>query len=543
MAKKLSQISSGGTLVPSTDQLVAVRSGTSDVLVTGAFMSTNVSTGGTLVNILGTVSFFDYNPSAIGNSGADFKTSFQNFLLDAYQKALALRSQSLDNIVACGVVRAVCPRFSVGLSSPLIIPEYVALDMSGVDFRRIGGKYWLTSGYTSGGATMVINSISGLPATPFYIQIDQEVLQVTAAASTTISVTGAQFGSSAANHSTGSSSNPNVRMVSLSYSGDTTSLALGVLQQPTLIYVPHSHNFGISQPYCNSTGNDRGSGQVCGKNWVPASVTKVSNGNGQYAAGDVLTMAQPSAGSYVAPTITVNSTDGAGGTGPGNIVTFTLTKAGSYALPSVLQASQWTLANGFPNSGAIAAGAKGAVFSSDGSGNFLTSSNNAGGGTGTGATFSVTWTADFVGDGTDYNYGAFIESNMYCGDISVEQSVINPASTTTDPTFGNIFGVLFAGAQFVIDQVTAGGGYYGIWFNCTDCFWKSLNPVDAGWGIKIGPGGGSIRGFVTIDSPSLGYIMQDHADNINIKADFLNIQKFAGTSCLQLGANGSAMVI
>lgn len=478
--------------------------------------------GGTLINILDTVSFWDYFPND-NVSGTDYTADFQTFLRMANLLALTLRNQTSDSTIASGVVRVVCPRFEIGLSSPLVVPEYVALDMPGTDFRRLGstGQYHtaVNSDYTSGGGTMVVASVSGLLATPFYIRVGNEILQVTGNAGTTLNVTGAQLGTSAANHLAATA----VNSIFTTYNGDTATKSFTNLCLPTLIFVPHSHNLSIVQPYCNSTGTDRGSGIFAGKNWLPSTATKVSGGTG-YTVNDVLTMAQPSAASYVAPQITVNSVDGSG-----VILTFTLTRFGSYALPPVLQNLQWTVANGF--TGSIAAGNKGKVFTADGSGVFVTS-----GGTGTGATFSIGWTADFVLNGTDYQYGAFIESNMYLGDVAVAQST---TSATVDPTFGHTFCLGIGGLQYVMREVTTGFGQYGVWFSgCTDCFWQNLNPVDAvTTAIRIGSGGGSLRGLVTIDTPAGSAIWQDIADNVNLWGDVFS----ASTS--DLTGSGGAIVL
>lgn len=503
-------------------------------------LKTNSGTSGTLLNVLGVASFLDYYPAAIGQSGADLTVQIQNFLFDCQMKAYAIRNNGVDTIISYGVVAAKFPpRYSFVISSPIIVPEHVVLDMNGSDFRRVGANSVystnLTTGYTSGGTTMVVASITGLPAMPFYIKVDSEVLKVTANPSgLNLTVAGAQLGTSAANHLTGGTKTVNT--VSTFYTGDTASNACYVLEQPTLIIPGGGHATGLSQIYCNTNGSDRGSGVVCGKNWAFASVTQVSQGNGQYKAGDVLTFPQPSAEFYLAPQLTVVSTDGAGGTGTGNIVTWTLArtngKTAVYALPPASQVYQWTPANGFPNSGTIAAGDRGAVF--DVSGNYLTSSNNAGGGTGTGATFSATWVQDFAGAGADYNLGSYIEVIIYSGDMKVDQSAI-----TTDAVFGHTFGAAYTGGQHIMGEVTTQSGYYGIWLNGTDYFWKNLNPVDAGIGLKIGSGGGGMRGKVTIDSPSIAFMTQDNADNVNLDLDFIQgLTGISGAAPMIFGQNG-----
>lgn len=74
--------------------------------------------------------------------------------------------------------------------------------------QYIGGPNFqagtLASGYTAGGASLVLTSGHGarFPSSgDFWVRVDDEVLQVTARSTDTLTVTGAQDGTIAANHS------------------------------------------------------------------------------------------------------------------------------------------------------------------------------------------------------------------------------------------------------------------------------------------------------------------------------------------------------
>lgn len=66
------------------------------------------------------------------------------------------------------------------------------------------GASTLSGSYTSGGGTLSVTSAASFPATGnFRVRVDDEIFKVTSVSGTTFTVTGAQEGTSAANHSSG----------------------------------------------------------------------------------------------------------------------------------------------------------------------------------------------------------------------------------------------------------------------------------------------------------------------------------------------------
>jgi len=61
--------------------------------------------------------------------------ALQNFLLYCQKLALAMKSDSIDNLTQRNCVRAVLPRGAYLISQPLIVPEYVDLDCRGTLYR------------------------------------------------------------------------------------------------------------------------------------------------------------------------------------------------------------------------------------------------------------------------------------------------------------------------------------------------------------------------------------------------------------------------
>lgn len=265
------------------------------------------------------------------------------------------------------------------------------------------------------------------------------------------------------------------------YTGDTTTKACNLIYQPLFTVVGRAHVSKIDI-YCNPDGNTahQGSGIVFGKNWVPSAVTLQSSGTGGYAVNDVLTLANPSVSPYAGAVVTVNTVDGSG-----NILTYTLTTPGAYALPAVLQTQQWTSAAGFN------------VF--DNSGNYKTT-----GGTGRGATFSITWTSDFVS-------GSYYSGISLIFDTSIGNIRCQAVGTTFSGTYGAVFGALFASLNHTINgEVQVVGGSVGTFFQSNDTRINILNPVQSAAGLQFF-GGGSIEcPNVVIDSPLQTAMDLDH---------------------------------
>lgn len=248
------------------------------------------------------------------------------------------------------------------------------------------------------------------------------------------------------------------------YTGDTTTKALANWVQPTVIIVPHAHATETVNILCNSntTGLDRGSGLMVGKNWtqdilsVGATNPVVTAGGSAYTVNDILTCAQPSDPPYVASTYRVTSVNGSGA-----ITGVVIVEQGAYALPPVLQAQQWTTANGFN------------VF--DVNGNIRVT-----GGTGTGASIAPNWLVDFPDTSSNFLYynggrGGLIGDTII-GHINPVQSNFKTASV--DAIYGQIFLLKLYGLNFVIDEIEGLFGYYGLWLeNVSDCRFTTINTV------------------------------------------------------------------
>lgn len=239
------------------------------------------------------------------------------------------------------------------------------------------------------------------------------------------------------------------------YNGDTTSKALANLFQPTLIITPRSHCESLNL-FCNSADTDRGSGAFFGKNWTVASAGVTQGGSG-YNPGDLLYGAQPSVYPYIAVVYQVATT----GTG-GSVLSVTIHEPGAYSLPPVLQAQQWTAANGFPG-----------IF--DTHGNIAIASTS---GTGTGASIAPAWQTDWtVSGGASYlgGRGGLITSTII-GHFNIVQS-----QRLNDPTYGPTFCFQGYGLNADINEIECQSGQQAIIFaNCADLRINKLNTVDSG---------------------------------------------------------------
>jgi hypothetical protein len=287
--------------------------------------------------------------------------------------------------------------------------------------------------------------------------------------------------------------------VTAAYTGDTSSHALANLQQPAVIFPPHSHNIGNLSVYANSNGSDRGSGVFAGKNWVASAVTIQQAGTG-YTAGDVLTFGTPSKAPLYPIQVTIDTVSS------GVPQTYHVSSTGAYALPPILQQQQWTAANGF--TGGIANAGVGKVFDPAHAGWYVTS-----GGTGTGAEFTATWVNDFAADGTDYKGGANIQADTLLGTIDVQGG---STATTKDATYGATFGVGLFGLNFFPASITTTGGYYGFWCDqASDIMGGIINPVGSAVGANI-LGCSSSRFQLVVDTPLSTYLKIDRSDGIKI---------------------------
>lgn len=288
------------------------------------------------------------------------------------------------------------------------------------------------------------------------------------------------------------------------YTGDTTTAALSNLQQPTFIFPPLSHLINSLDINCNAVGTDKGSGVYFGKNWTVLGVINVVAGGSGYTNGDVLTGFNPDPSPYAPFKVTVTGVDGSGA-----VTGATVTTAGAYSLPFKLQQIQYTAANATFTGYAIL----GNVF--DVSFGYAVS-----GGTGTGASFNLSWNIDFPGSGTiRYVNGAALIADTFIDHLSVQQ-----AGTTLDATYGPTFAVGFGSLNYDIGhKVTSTGGYFGSWFNgVADVHGGIFNPVNASIGAKF-ERGGSVNTKFQIDTPTISGMMIDATSQIHADIEVLNV--------------------
>lgn len=85
---------------------------------------------------------------------------------------------------------------------------------------------YLSVAYTAGSPILKVTSVTGCPAVPFGVKIDSEYFTVVSVAGTTLSVVGAQEGSTAATHRKG------VAVRSLITAQDFQQLQLATQPQP-----------------------------------------------------------------------------------------------------------------------------------------------------------------------------------------------------------------------------------------------------------------------------------------------------------------------
>lgn len=284
-----------------------------------------------------------------------------------------------------------------------------------------------------------------------------------------------------------------------SYNGNpATSKVLANVCFPMLM-VPHGASTDDIVLYCTN-GTQAVSGYAHGKNWVPNGCAVGIGGSG-YTAGDILTLPQPSKYPYVATRITVDAVDGNGA-----VTACSLQTAGVYAVPSGAQARYWTAADGYTgNAGTIANGSRGNVF--DGTGNYLTS-----GGTGSGATISLTWTPDFAGSGADFNRGAVLQADSVIGDVHILQ-----CGQTDDATYGKSFGYANIGLQIYTGKIIVNKGYYGIDIQATDFHPEQLQPISGKIPLSIRNCTSVECPNVVIDTWDVCALDIDNAANIHLK--------------------------
>lgn len=288
--------------------------------------------------------------------------------------------------------------------------------------------------------------------------------------------------------------------ITSNYTGNTTSKALANLFQPTVIIVPRAHSHAMNV-YSNNDGVHFGAGVAIGKNWTVLSFAIGVTGSG-YSVNDVLTCPNPSPSPYVAATATVTSVDGSGHiTG----INSSPTNIGAYGLPQVLQAQQWTSANGF------------SVF--DNSGNFITT-----GGTGTGATLTPTWKPDWTGGDSTYYRG---KSGLTADTIIEQCRIIGVPTTGGDATYGDMIAFNPFGLNFTFSDIELQGGHIGYNFNSVaDIRGVNINSVGSSNAMVFSSANNIVCDNIVIDTPDFWVLSIDKAQGNKLSGRAFNRNRF-----------------
>jgi hypothetical protein len=252
---------------------------------------------------------------------------------------------------------------------------------------------------------------------------------------------------------------------------------------PTVIITPRAHSSNLNI-YVNTDGQlaHRGSGVCIGKTWAAqiGAACTIGNAGTGYAVGDLLFMAQPSAGPYFNWAAQVTAISGGGATGP--IAAATVYAAGAYALPPTtynggpsLQQQQWSVANGFSN-----------ILDTANPGCFLVHSAYQSNGTtpsaGTGATLAPVWQTDYMPGVAEYNIGSAITNGSQIGKIQVTGGIPG----LIDSVHGPSFGVMVTGLETVIGEIQVLGGNVGVYgYFAQDVRIGILNAVESGTGVEL----------------------------------------------------------
>ncbi len=407
----------------------------------------------------------------------DAYPKLQAFLLYCQSMALAMKTTSLDSNCYRMSVTAYLPRGTYLVSQPLVVPEYVNLHTDGMIVRAP-----FTGDQSNNGTT---------------------------------SVPGAFYAASAG--------------------------AQGQFE-PTVIVAPRGHASRLNVYVGNENIDYRGSGVAIGKTWQAQSGAACTLGHAGtgYSVGDIVVLAQPSAGTYWPWTAQVTAVNASGGITAANVAL-----TGAYGLPPALQQQQWTAANGFSVFDPLNAGCflQTSAFHSD----FVTPSP------GTGATLAPGWAPDFIGG--QYNIGAVIQTDTLIGHLNVTGFVPGIYS----PTYGGTWGVLITGLNGIIDEIELLGGNDGVYCRfANDWRISTMNCVGSGCGLEL-------YGCGSIECPNLVFdtcgaaLLINQSDRIVLRGlaffEQANIsqayafpaslandptQGFSGYSAIQIGQASSA---
>ncbi len=486
---KLSQITSGSNLNPATDQLLGVRGGSSDVLITPGTAAAKAASNGALANVAsvsGTTtvghlaSFADtagtivdtplgVNLSALSGTlietlefanyanitnYADATAALQNFIVTAYLLAVSRGALNLSDQGNRVRVKAKCMASTpVTVKCPIINLPFVDFDFP-VELSRT---------YDSGGT------------------------------------------------------------VSSFYNGDTTSKALVNLYQPTFINPPLAHVSEIDI-YCNPDGVHYGAGFYAGRAWIMQGNPTIGAAGSGYTNGDTVTVTNPHKTPYASATFTL--------TVSGSVVTAaTLVSGGVWPAPPKILRSMWTDSRWLAT--------QSAVF--DGSSNWITT-----GGTGTGLTLNIPdttsgWVPDFAG-GT---YNSTHDFSNYQMDTVLGRIKVQNCGTTTDATYGPMRAVFLTSLFYWIDSIESNGGYQGNVVYATDVLANKIYNVGALTQFKKFAGGNMHCHQIVCDTPAAGgsYYDLDHYNNSDLSLWLFNngASNLSGISYSgRIGANSSA---
>ncbi len=407
----------------------------------------------------------------------DSYPKLQAFLLYCQSMALAMKNSNFDANCFRMFVTAYLPRGTYLVSQPLVVPEYVNLHTDGMIVR---------APYTGDQSNNGTTSVPGA----FY----------------------------------------------------AASLGAQGQFEPTVIIAPRAHASKLNVYVGNTNINFRGSGVAIGKTWqaLVGGACTIGAAGGNYAVGDLVVLAQPSASTYWPWVAQVSAVNAAGG-----ITAASVYETGGYGLPPALQQQQWTLANGF------------SVFDTANPGCFVqTKAYKADFKTpsaGLGATLAPAWTPDFGGG--QYNIGAVIQTDTLIGHLNVTGFVPQIYSQT----YGGTFAVLVTGLNGIIDEIEILGGNDGVYCRfANDWRITTMNCVGSGCALEV-YGCGSIECPNVVFDTCGAALLINQSDRIQVRglaffeqnnltaayafpASLVNAasQGYAGYSAIQIGQASSA---
>ncbi len=310
------------------------------------------------------------------------------------------------------------------------------------------------------------------------------------------------------------------------WTGATTTSQLSNYEQPMFIFTPMGIMTGDLIINANRNNTDRGSGVAYGRTWRVKTLTIASGGTG-FVGGETCQMANGDQYPANGASFTVATASG----GVATSLTFAPTRwsypTGQYYLPPVLQAQQWTAANGWNGSDNLHP----QVF--DGNGHYLAICSS-----GTGLTVIPTWWNDWESGSTVYDgmFSNFSASTGYLHNIYVSQS-----GNVNDSNYGPTFGFLGASFDLDIDLLQTSYARYGSIFTGTDLRIKMLNDVDSWATAKFAAGGSMEINQLVADTPIDHYLEIDKVSGLVIRNKILNNgnNNITGAASILLGSDST----